>query len=211
MKKINSLVLGATVITVLMAVSGVSTAGVSANVGFASDYYFRGAFQAASSASAGLDYKHESGLYAGTWWADVDLGLETDFYAGYAGEVSDFNYDASFIIYDYTDKYDDTYTEVNLKGGYGPVSIEYAMGKYDTPVSQDYSFLSITGEYKDFYALYGSWGNDLDGSYFELGYGTEVGDFDLGISLINNDKDLGKTGTNGETTIIFSLGKEFDI
>ena len=213
MKKINSLVLGATVAASLMGVSGASVAGASANVGFVSDYYFRGVYQASSSASAGLDYEHESGLYAGTWWADVGTGLETDFYAGYAGEFSEVTYDASFIIYDYTDEFDEKYTELNLKAGYKFVSLEYAIGEYDTPVTQDYTFLSIKGEYKDFYALYGSWGNDFKGSYFEAGYGTEVGGFDLGVALINNDKDLdGITAKgDGETTITFSLGKSFDL
>jgi len=63
MKKINSLVLGATMAASLMSVSGASVAGVSANVGFVSDYYFRGVYQASSSASAGLDYEHESEMW----------------------------------------------------------------------------------------------------------------------------------------------------
>ncbi|VAW63359.1 Conserved hypothetical protein 2001 [hydrothermal vent metagenome] len=213
MKKLNVLLFNVVLAGAMLVVSSASTAGVKTNIGFASDYYFRGAFQAASSASAGIDYEHESGLYAGTWWADVDKGLETDFYGGYAGKVSEFDYDASLIVYDYTDGYDERYTEVNLKGGYKFISLEYAIGKYDTVVKQDYTFLKIKGEYKDFYALFGSWGNDLDGSYFELGYGTVVGGFDLDMAIIDNDKYLDSVTDkgNGETTMIFSLGKKFDL
>ncbi|MCW8956394.1 MAG: TorF family putative porin, partial [Gammaproteobacteria bacterium] len=172
MKKANILAISAAVAGVL--VSSASYAGASANVGFVSDYYFRGVFQAASSASAGIDYEHESGAYVGTWWGDVDEGLETDYYLGYAGEASGLSYDVSYVVYDYTDDFDDKYTEVNLKFGYGPVSIEYAVGEYDTaPVALDYTFSALTYENSGFYLTLGSLGDDFKGSYTELGYGVE--------------------------------------
>jgi len=194
--------------------SATATAGASANVGFVSDYYFRGVFQAGSSASAGLDYEHESGLYAGTWWGDVDTGLETDYYVGYAGEMEGISFGAAYIVYDYTDDFDDKYSEIDLTAGYGPVSIEYAIGEYDSsPASQDYTFAAITGEYEGFYATYGSWGDDFKGAYTELGYGADVGGFEMGIAIISNDKDLDLvTATGkGETTMVFSLAKSFDL
>ena len=52
-------------------------ADVSYNVGFASEYYYRGFFQKSSSASAGIDFE-EGGFYAGAWTADVGEGLEVD-------------------------------------------------------------------------------------------------------------------------------------
>lgn len=194
-------------------VSSASMAGASANVGFVSDYYFRGIFQSASSASAGLDYAHDSGVYVGTWWADVDEGLETDFYAGYAGEAQGLSYDISYILYDYTDDFDEKYTEINLKLGYGPLSLEYADGEYDSSPTADYTYTAITAEHKGFYVKFASFGADFDGSYTEVGYGTEVGGFDLGLAIMNNDKDLDiKTSAgDGETTMTFSLGKSFDL
>ena len=93
--------------------SGAAQADLSANVGFASDYYFRGIFQATSSASAGLDYE-SGGFYAGTWAADVRDGLEVDGYFGYGGEVGDFGYGIGFTGYFYTGDFDDTYQEINL-------------------------------------------------------------------------------------------------
>ena len=63
-------------------------AGVSANAGMVSNYVFRGVEQTESaSASAGLDYEHESGFYIGTWAADVEAGLEYDLYAGWSGNL----------------------------------------------------------------------------------------------------------------------------
>ena len=59
----------------------------SANVGMVSDYHFRGIQQTQSaSASAGVDYE-KGGFYAGSWAAEVEDGLEVDFYAGYGIEL----------------------------------------------------------------------------------------------------------------------------
>ena len=65
-------------------------ADTSANLGFASDYYYRGIFQAPNSVSGGFDFE-KSGLYVGTWAADVKDGLyaltleKAGFYGKYAG------------------------------------------------------------------------------------------------------------------------------
>ncbi|MDH5766113.1 MAG: TorF family putative porin [Gammaproteobacteria bacterium] len=212
MNKLKIISLSAAIASAL--VSSTVIAGASGNIGYTSDYYFRGLYQASSSASAGFDYEHDSGLFAGTWWGDVGEGLETDYYVGYSGEASGFSYGVSFIVYDYTDEFDDKYTEVDLTFGYGPVSIEYAVGEYDiAPVALDYTFSAITVEHNGFSLTFGSFGDDFTGSYAELAYGAEVGGLDLGISLLNNDKDLDvvTAAGDGETTLVFSLGKSFDL
>ncbi len=214
MKKLNVLAISAAIAAGSMATSGAAVAGASANVGYVSDYYFRGVYQASSSASAGLDYEHDSGVYAGTWWGDVGSGLETDFYVGYAGEVEGISYDIAYIVYDYTDEFDDKYSEIDLSFGYGPISIEYAVGEWDgTSPASDYTFLAVTGEYEGFYVTFGSWGDDFDGSYTELGYGAEVGGFDMGVAILSNDEDLDLVTAkgDGETTLVFSLSKSFDL
>ncbi|HEY9201250.1 MAG TPA: TorF family putative porin [Gammaproteobacteria bacterium] len=213
MKKLNVLAVSVAIAAGSLS-AGTAVAGASANVGYTSDYYFRGIYQASSSASAGLDYEHDSGLYVGTWWGDVGSGLETDYYAGFAGEASGFSYDIAYIVYDYTDEFDDKYTEIDLNFGYGPISIEYAMGEYDTsPATLDYTFAAITAEHNGFYVKFASFGDDFDGSYTELGYGAEVSGFDMGVSLLSNDEDLDvvTAKADGETTLIFTLGKSFDL
>ncbi len=212
MKKFNVLAISAAIAASSM-VSGTAVAGASANVGYVSDYYFRGVYQASSSASAGLDYEHESGLYVGTWWGDVGSGLETDYYVGYAGEIEGLSFDIGYIVYDYTDEFDEKYSEVDLSVGYGPVSLEYAVGEYDSDPTADYTFVALTAEHNGFYVTFGSWGDDFDGSYTELGYGAEVGGFDMGVAILNNDEDLDLVTTkgDGETTLVFSLAKSFDL
>ena len=63
-------------------------AELSANIGYNSQYIFRGIPQKNSSAFGGLDLG-AGGFYLGTWAADVGEGLEIDYYGGYGFEVGD--------------------------------------------------------------------------------------------------------------------------
>ena len=196
-------------ITLLSA--GLAHAGWSANIGYASDYYYRGIFQSSSSPSGGVDYE-QGGFYAGIWSADVDDGLEVDGYFGYGGEIGDVGYSVGYTGYFYTGDFDDTYQEINLGGSYGFVTLDIAIGEYDNFGSPkaDYGYYALTFEKEGFYGKYAGFSEDFDGEYFEAGYGTTIADFDVGVSIVFNDKDLSGTGESDET-LIFTLGKTFDL
>jgi uncharacterized protein (TIGR02001 family) len=184
----------------------------TANIGMMSDYIFRGIKQNTSaSAFAGLDYEH-SGFYVGTWGAEVGDGIEYDLYAGYQGSFGEFTYGLGYTGYFYTDDFDDTYQEINLTAGYGILSVEYSQGRYDNfdGPTLDYGFWAGTLEYEGFYLTYGSFTKDFSGDYVELGYGTEVSGFDVGIAAVLSDSDLSGTGSS-ETALMFTIGKTFDI
>jgi len=201
--------LTATLMLALLATTGVANAQLSANVGWASEYHFRGIFQKTSSASAGLDYE-ANGFYVGTWGADVGDGLEIDGYFGYGGEVDDFSYSIGYTGYFYTGDFDDTYQEINLGGGYGIFSAEVAIGRYenfDGP-TQDYTYYALMLENAGFYGKLGGFSQDFDGEYIELGYGTTLAEIDVGVSLIIANDDL--IGEDDET-LLFTIGKSFDI
>ena len=204
--------------TALLA-SSIANAQWSANIGFASDYYFRGIFQSQSSASGGIDYNHENGFYAGVWAADVEDeyqlgggGMEVDGYLGYSGTVGDFSYGIGFTGYYYTQDFDDTYQEINLSGGYGIATIDVAVGEYDNfdGPTQDYTYYSLTVEKAGFYGKYAGFSQDADGEYFEVGYGATVADIDLGVYIVFNDEDLSGTGDDDDS-IVFTIGKTFDL
>ena len=85
---------------------------ISANVGLASDYMFRGVSQTDNQMAlqGGFDWAHESGFYIGTWASNVDSNffggaqdpqLEVDLYAGYGAEVGAFSYDLGVLGYFY--------------------------------------------------------------------------------------------------------------
>lgn len=95
---------------VLMALMIATPVGaeMSAKIGWASDYYYRGIFQADSSANGGIDYT-KGGFYVGTWVADVGKGLEVDGYFGFGGEAGGFDYSIGFTGYYYKQDVDDSY------------------------------------------------------------------------------------------------------
>ena len=197
----------------LAVLTGTAHAEFSTNIGWASDYYYRGIFQKTSSANGGLDYSR-NGFYVGTWAADVGDGLEVDGYFGYSGEISEFTYGAGFTGYYYTGDFDDTYEEINLSAGYSFVTFDYAVGRYQNfdAATADYDYYSVTFEYKGFYGKYAGFGQDFSGEYFEAGYGTSVAGIDVGLALVVNDKDLNVfSDTDGDEALILSVAKTFDI
>jgi len=97
--------------TALLAATSAAQAGLSANLGVQSNYYFRGITQTNDGAavSGGIDYNHDSGFYVGTWLSNVDFNsssnesVEVDGYAGYGGDIGDtgVSYSAGVIYYWY--------------------------------------------------------------------------------------------------------------
>ncbi len=192
-------------------------AEVTANAGWVSQYFYRGILQKTSSASAGLDVA-AGPVAVGTWLADVGDGTEVDFFGSVGYEFEDFSVSAGGTAYLYTGQFDDTYLEANFNAGYAPLSLEFSIGQYenfDGP-ELDYWFLGITAEHEGFYGTYGTFGNDFDGGYGEVGYGFSAADLDFTISGILNDSDLsGLVDDVGDPTpgltLIFGIGKTFTI
>lgn len=190
---------------------GAAQADMSANLGFASDYYYRGILQAPSSANGGFDYE-SGGFYAGTWAADVRDGLEVDGYFGYGGEAGDFGYSVGYTGYFYTGDFDDTYQEINLGGSFGLLALDVAVGQYAnfTGPTLDYTYYALTLEKNGFHGRYAGFSQDFSGNYIELGYSATVADIDLGVNLLFNDKDLSGDGASDQA-LIFTISKSFDL
>ena len=205
MKTMAKLLSAASALAGAAMMPAVAQADVSYNVGFASEYYYRGFFQKSSSASAGIDFE-EGGFYAGAWTADVGDGLEVDGYLGYGVEMGDLSVGVGFTGYYYTGDFDNTYEEVNFSAGYGAISVEYSVGTYDDPAAeQDYSFLGLSADLgSGFSATYGTFGQDFEGAYFQGDYGFSVAELDMGVSLIFPDSDIG-----GGEAVVLSIGKSF--
>jgi len=214
-KTLLNIALTSLLATNFISTSAVAVEGLSTNVGLVSQYFFRGVAQTTTaSASAGVDY--ETGNFSvGAWTADVQDGLEIDLYGSYGLELdSGLGLSAGFTTYQYTGDFDSAYNEVNLGLSYSFFSVSYNVGQHEEDKGleieeADYDFLSVTAEYEGFYASYGTWGKDFDGDYVELGYGTEVGGFDIGVAVIANSKELDLETGKGDESIVFSIGKTF--
>ena len=193
----------------LLAASSLAQADWSANLGYASEYHFRGIFQHSSSASGGLDFE-SGGFYAGTWAADVGDGLEVDGYFGYGADVGDVSLSVGYTGYFYTGDFDDTYQEINLGAGVGVLSVDVAVGEYDNFVGDtlDYTYYAITLEKNGFYGTYAGFSQDFEGEYLQLGYGTTIAEIDFGVALILANDDL--VGEDDES-LIFTIGKAIDL
>jgi uncharacterized protein (TIGR02001 family) len=184
----------------------VSMAELTANAGWVSDYIFRGVFQEDSSPYGGIDWSTESGIYAGVWGADVEIGLEYDIYFGYSGSFGDsFGFTVGFTGYYYTEDgeptslepgFDDEYEELNLGLSFGIFSLEYADGEwggFGTPADYTFTSVIIAPEVGPYYS-YNSYGGDSDGDYIEVGYGFSGMDVDFSIALLYN-LDAGEVGS----------------
>ncbi|MDO8465010.1 MAG: TorF family putative porin [Gallionella sp.] len=162
-KLLNSLVLA------VLAVPGAAMAAdapasphtFTANVGFTTDYVFRGISQTSTNPAVqgGIDYSHSSGLYAGVWGSNVswiaDSGavavgsvtMELDTYFGIRNSFAgDFTYDFGFIRYNYLGNY-----AANVAGGfakadtneiYGAIGYKWITAKYSHGLGD---FLTIPG------------------------------------------------------------------
>ena len=191
-------------------------AEVSYNIGWASEYYYRGIMQKSSSASAGIDWT-EGGFYAGSWAADVGDGTEIDGYFGYGIELAGgFTVGVGFTGYYYTGEFDDTYEEANLNLGWGMFSLEYSVGEWDGfGADADYDFVALTiTDESGIYGTLASFGDDFDGEYLEIGWGTTVSDFDIGIAgIFSSDELSDEVNSSGDPSeseaIIFTIGMTF--
>ena len=216
----------------LMSVSMLSHAGeavaeeggmsVSYNIGYMSEYWYRGAYQAESSMSFGADIEMGS-MYVGMWGADVSdaagagSGTEIDLYAGYNFELMSIPMYLGVTGYYYTDNFDRDYEEVNFGGDFGMFSFDAAvLGSYKSDAdnaSSDYGHFTLTVPLGMLDYSYQTFtGGSLHYATHELNYSTSVSGIDLGATLgRNNDGGSGASpDSNANSTYAnFTIGYSF--
>lgn len=117
---------------------------VTGNLGFVTDYRFRGISQTFKQAAVqgGVDYSHSSGFYLGTWGSNVSglqfnngSGLELDVYGGYKVPAGPVTLDLGAIYYWYPGAYYNGFgpakpkynnTEVYIGASWGWLSAKYS-------------------------------------------------------------------------------------
>ena len=166
---------------------------VSYNVGYMSDYWYRGVYQSTSAVSFGADYEN-GGIYIGTWWADVDTGLEHDYYAGYGFNAMGADLYVGLTGYYYTDNFDSDYEEVNMGIAMGPLAVDHSTGTYKTATDDSYQYTSVSLDL-DVIGLpltltAGAWGGDtLKGNVWTVDYSTTLAGADIGLQVGKNADD----------------------
>ncbi|HLB14310.1 MAG TPA: TorF family putative porin [Burkholderiales bacterium] len=144
----------------------------SYNLGFFSEYIFRGVTQTGGkpAVQGGFDYGHESGLYAGTWASNASWledfsyytrsSMEWDFYGGYKWAfANDFGLDVGTIYYYYPGSRNAGIPSADTWEIYVAGTWKFLGAKFSYSL-QDYFGARPIGQKTD-----GSWYLDLFGNY----------------------------------------------
>jgi uncharacterized protein (TIGR02001 family) len=156
----------------LAGTASLAQAEVTGNVGVVSQYIFRGGAEDGRTAlQGGLDYAHDSGFYAGSWFSTLDYGAtnnnEVDFYTGFAGEAGPVGYDLGLLYFLYTGDgptdNDSNVPEAYGAVSYGPVGLSanvaiddaswtaagdtYLKVSFEQPLPDDFTFSANAGYY----------------------------------------------------------------
>jgi uncharacterized protein (TIGR02001 family) len=227
----------------LLTVAGAHSAGattkigdaeISANVGFVTDYAFRGITQSneGPAVQGGFDVSLPSGIYAGVWGSNVDFGdasIETDFYAGYSNSVNDFSYDLGLIYYAYPGADSDLnydYYEVSAALGYDfklfstSASFNYSPEYFGDSGHAEYYGLSVDVPLPHDFSLNGHVGHQEiednaafgspDYNDWGVGLGYSWSGFDFSLSYVDTDLDEpGECADGCSPKAIFGISRSF--
>ena len=216
MKKLDILAIS-TIIAGSLA-STTAIAELNGNIGLSNNYIWRGVTQNADEAaiSGGVDYSHDSGLYAGAWTSNLaDGAYELDLYFGFGGEAGAVGYDLGFIQYMYP--LDTSTTGIDFSEVY--VGIDVAGLEIDVAFTVD---TDAGGDDADIYAslgysfdlgddlslglLYGNYAFDADGAEDYSHYQVYLGKGDFSFGIEAND-----TEADDDMRVVVAWGKEFKL
>lgn len=200
---------------------------IGGNLGFFSDYAFRGVSQTDEDPAiqGGFDYAHASGFYLGTWGSNVefaDANMEWDVYGGYKGKIAgDLGFDVGLLQYFYPGFSDaDTleaygalsYKWFGLKASYSTTDY-FGAPESDGTVYWDASFnyaLPAAVMLGLHYGLTAGSGAQADYTDYKLSLAKEVGGFNLAVAYVATDGDGEDLyGDTADDRFVVSVAKAF--
>jgi len=209
-------------ITLLLSVP--AQAELTGNITLTSDYIFRGFTQTDQkpAVQGGFEYTHETGLYAGIWASNVELGnsvnIEVDYTAGLAGKVADIDWDFGAIYYDYPSDagQDLDYTEYKAALTWKFFSFEYYYSDdFFGNNTDEAHYFSLTGDYD----LPMDLGLSVHAGHQTISDGDDYDDWSVGMSRSIQGVDLsvvysdtrnvrGSCKSLCDSRFVFSISKE---
>ena len=153
----------------VMAADAPAPSPFTGNVGFATEYLYRGIAQTAGKPAlqGGFDYAHASGAYVGVWGSNISwlenakasgASLEVDIYGGYKGAMGDLGYDVGVLTYSYPGTVSPGFANPNTTELYGAVTWKILTVKYSQSTTN----------------LFGI-GNSRNSTYLELNVAQDLG------------------------------------
>lgn len=205
---------------------------LSGNVGFFTDYIYRGVTQTNNEAAiqGGIDWGHSSGFYVGAWGSNVDFNdgdqasIEVDVYAGFGGAfdaLPALSYDVGAIYYWYpgaTKSLDYDFWEL-----YGSLGYDFDFLATSVGIAWSPEFFGDTGD--AFYYQFGvevplpydvsfaanyniqSFSESAQDDYqdWNAGLGYSVWDLDLSLTYSQTES----LGTDDNKAVTFGVGYAF--
>ncbi len=203
----------------LSAMAGLSVpaaqAEVSASVGIANMYYWRGLdLGNGDPALIGDVNVSSNGFYTGLWASsgDAAAGTEWDFYAGYGFDIGAFSVDLNYTTYMYpaTEAGFDDISDVGVTLGFAAsedlsFGLMHRIGVGDALADDDYTYTTFTVSYDKFGFLYGVHSDESGAfdklAHVDLSYAfTDKLTFTLGKVV-----DEGEAGHNDELKFVVNL------
>jgi uncharacterized protein (TIGR02001 family) len=209
---------------------------ISANVGFVTEYSFRGITQSDENPAiqGGFDVAHESGIYAGIWGSNVDFNdnseasSEMDLYAGFASSINQFSYDLGLIYYAYpgaADSLNYDFWEIALSMGYdfesfsASASVNYSPEYFGDSGDAVYYAAGVDVPLPAQFSLSGHVGHQTiddnnsfgpDYTDWSLGLGYSFVDFDFSLQYVDTDLKEGVECAGGcDARAIFGISRTF--
>lgn len=201
-----------------------------ATISMLNDYRFRGLSRndEGFALQGGLDWYHDSGFYVGTWASNISnlkgATVETDFYAGYAGELEGgLNFDLGGLLYHFPGGTDADYVEVYGSFGMDLGFVSALAGANYAFSNDNLDFNNRGGEDNIYLFTDGSVAIPNTPLTLNLHLGYEDGslnsrkwDWSVGASVPYQGLDFSVTyvdtnfvGDNADATVVFSVGASF--
>ncbi len=210
---------------------------LSSNVGFVSQYSFRGIAQSNENIAVqgGFDVAHRSGFYAGLWGSNVNFNdsneanIEVDVFAGFSSKFKGLNYDLGVIYYAYPgadSSLDYDFVEGAISVGYDfdtfstSASINYSpeyfgesgdafyyAGAIDVPLPKEFSLSAHVGYQQIDDNTAFGVPDYLDWS---VGLGYTLSGFDLSLAYVDTDlKEPSECSDGCDARVIFGVSRSF--
>jgi len=195
---------------------------VNINIGYMSEYWIRGSFQAASVSY--INANHTLGpIYLSAGYADLRdrQGGATynegeafiSLYGSYNFELMSVPTYIGLAAYRYTDGIDQHYNEISVGADFDKFSIDAViLGDYDTSPSSDYWHFQISVPMGLINYTYGTYSGAWQYVVHEISTSVTINEIDYGVKLgMNNDNAMGdsKNSNQGVTYGVFSISYSF--
>lgn len=195
---------------------------ININVGYMSEYWIRGSFQAASVSYINANYT-SGPIYLSAGYADLRdrQGGATynegeafiSLYGSYNFELMSIPTYIGLAAYRYTDGIDQHYNEISVGADFDIFSVDAViLGDYDTSPSSDYWHFQVSVPIGLINYTYGTYSGAWQYVVHEISTSFTINEIDFGLKLgMNNDNAMGdlKNSNQDVTYGVLSVGYSF--